>query len=129
MKTIANVRINKNNFFTGVTYANNAEPIANYSSVTSLCISNGINEHAGSGFQFNIFPNPSSEKITVEFFSTQSDYALLEMSDMLGQVLISEKVKMISGKNSSVFDLGTFAGGIYLLLLKNADSNLTMRKI
>lgn len=71
----------------------------------------------------NFYPNPASERLTIELLSNQN-FQSVEIANLKGQVILSQDI------NDLVLDISlpASAKGIHLLRLRNAESVLT-RKI
>jgi len=64
--------------------------------------------------QIEIYPNPSSEWVTIEAGSLET----LKIVDGTGQLLESKK---LSGESSFQMDISNFSNGIYYLMINNSD--------
>jgi hypothetical protein len=62
----------------------------------------------------HVFPNPSSGKVTVEFFEAIGETAKLDITDLNGKTLLSEHVRP-NANNQHQLDLSNFAAGMYIL--------------
>ncbi|NDC41407.1 MAG: T9SS C-terminal target domain-containing protein [Chitinophagia bacterium] len=84
-------------------------------------------QNVGSGkANLLIMPNPNSGSFTIKgsFGNTGDEDATIEITDMLGQVVYTEKVKADKGElNQSVKLSGTLANGMYLVNIKSATVN------
>ncbi|MFZ4412596.1 MAG: M6 family metalloprotease domain-containing protein [Bacteroidales bacterium] len=121
-----------NGLLSGAT-ANTYHPlqIGNYFTIVTLnnCISDssniiyfdntGINENNSNLFNFNVLPNPFSEKATIEYTLNESEYVELSLIDITGKVLmklINEKQN--KGKQTITIDAAQLNAGIYFYKLK-----------
>jgi nitrous oxidase accessory protein NosD len=75
--------------------------------------------------EVNVYPNPSSGIVTVEFTSDEKSKVLLTITDLTGKIIMNEIINSIPGNNSKVLELENLAKGIYILNLK---SDLTISK-
>lgn len=81
----------------------------------------GINENKEQ--VFDVFPNPSSEKITLNF-SIDGEYQAT-IYDLSNKVVLSKNFK----STTCEIDLTGLSKGVYTLKIKNKDSDFTSRKI
>ncbi|MES2394898.1 MAG: T9SS type A sorting domain-containing protein [Bacteroidota bacterium] len=73
----------------------------------------GINDLAINN-AFTIYPNPASDKITIEF-ETATSAITIEIKNVLGQTVYSEALKNTIGKQSISIDLSMLSKGIYFV--------------
>ena len=71
---------------------------------------------------FNIFPNPSSDIVNVQF-DIVSNNQFIEVYNMAGQLL--EKINVNAEQPSIQLDFSSYNKGIYLIKLQNSDSVFT----
>ena len=77
---------------------------------------------------FQVYPNPSSDHITVVAKFDQPGKILIQMFDHLGQLVSSsEQENAVNGMFQSIIQLEDFAPGIYSIRL--SYSSLMMRKV
>ena len=77
---------------------------------------------------FNLFPNPATKQVTVEFESETENSYIIEIDDMMGRKLDSYHGKSIPGDNMSEIDLAGIQRGIYLVKLVH-DGKQEVRKL
>lgn len=71
---------------------------------------------------FNIFPNPATNLIYIEFESLISNTWIIEITNSLGQVVNRFNYESIYNWNNKVeIDLNSFMKGIYFVQLQNKD--------
>ncbi|MEZ5042571.1 MAG: T9SS type A sorting domain-containing protein [Saprospiraceae bacterium] len=68
-----------------------------------------------------VFPNPSSQRIMLDFASDSNDPLRLVLLDMSGKKCMSELKSIHVGNNLLEFDLGTLSPGMYLMKLKQGN--------
>lgn len=83
-----------------------------------------INEISTNKFDFNVFPNPFKDQINIEFNSTEIFGVMLEIYDVLGNLIKSQKIK---SKNTSI-DMSEINSGIYFLNLRT-EKNKIIKKL
>ena len=86
-----------------------------YSDVVAL-----DNCHALSAFI--IYPNPASDELFVEIFSRQNEgTAQLQITDLLGRTVRTEKLNLQAGNNTRKISLKDFSSGMYFISLMNGE--------
>jgi hypothetical protein len=68
---------------------------------------------------FDIYPNPAQDVITISIVSEESTDATLQITDMLGRKLISNKISLSSGNNQLTADVNTLPRGAYIVHITN----------
>lgn len=77
-----------------------------------------------SNFQFNVYPNPSTNSIIIEIKrGLKMNETVLSICDIHGRVLIQEHLK----QEKSIIDLTKFAKGIYFLKLNNEGESKVVK--
>ena len=66
---------------------------------------------------FEIMPNPVGEQFTLEVNSLTSGTYTVNIVDISGSVLRSERINLANGLNREVFQVGNLASGLYILQL------------
>ncbi|HET6228108.1 MAG TPA: M43 family zinc metalloprotease [Bacteroidia bacterium] len=87
-----------------------------------LCDSpTSITEHSDSkDLPFDVLCDNAAALITVSFNSSEPNDYLLEVKNLLGQTVYSEKIKNFSGSYFKQVSLSHFDNGLYLISLSNA---------
>lgn len=62
-----------------------------------------------------IYPNPTNSNINIEFHSNINTFGQVEMLNLSGQVLKSEKLAILSGDNFFNLNVGNIAPGLYIV--------------
>ena len=88
----------------------------------------GINESNIQNASLNIYPNPTTDQITIEFDATETK-SILEIKNVLGQTVYSEMLIDVSGKKSKSIDVSNFSNGIYFLSIKNEKGMMSKKFI
>jgi hypothetical protein len=96
------------------------------SSFTTLL--DGINE-LGFGKNVNVYPNPATDKITVEINAEVSEGSVISIVSLQGKVIYSEVVKENTTDYRTEIDVDNYARGIYLLKLEDENSSIQQRII
>jgi hypothetical protein len=79
----------------------------------------GISE-TDSEFGFNLYPNPVSDVLTIEFNQVTESGALIQLFDNTGRLIVSN---IIEGEKHTL-DMNGFQSGMYLLKLSNSHKSI-----
>lgn len=89
----------------------------------------GMHETKKSAFAMNTFPNPVSDKVSVEFSLKKNSDIDWMLIDEKGAIVFERKdIDQLSGSHISTFDLGNFSRGVYFLQM-NSEGVSEQRKI
>jgi hypothetical protein len=77
---------------------------------------------------YNLYPNPATNRVTVEFESITENSYTIELGDLMGRKLNSYHGKAIPGDNTREIDLAGIQRGIYLVKLVH-DGKQEVRKL
>ncbi len=86
----------------------------------------GISESPRPTTDFNVFPNPACDRLSVEF-SVNPCGAEIELFDMIGKLLSSVRIEQNLKK--AEIDISRLRPGIYLLKLRNRDGVTGIKKV
>lgn len=78
--------------------------------------------------EFNVYPNPATEFIWVEFTADQFTPVTCSISDCTGKILLS-KTLVPKEKNKEKIELPKLAKGIYFIKLQNVSGNIIRKLI
>ena len=95
-----------------------------YQSSTSIDITINENSFVKS---IEIYPNPTSDKVTIDLNNQKSESFNIKISNVLGQVVFSE-MKHYATNAKEILDVSTFEKGVYHLEVKNNEVSF-MQKI
>jgi hypothetical protein len=73
--------------------------------------------------EFNIFPNPATENITVDFNSAVEKRVSIKLLDITGKEVYSRELNAIIGENQVQVDISGMPRGIYLAYLSGENLN------
>lgn len=73
----------------------------------------------------NIFPNPASQDVNVDYYSVQETTITLKVYDLLGNVVSIMSSDVSEGENYLPVDVRNFSAGIYVVEISNGKSNYT----
>src|SRR5665213_2268609 len=89
---------------------------------TFTTASSRMGEEENAGLQFNIYPNPASEIVTIVFSTMEEGAYNIRLENMLGQVVKSEISNAALGDNTYKINLDGIAKGIYMVILQKGES-------
>lgn len=76
---------------------------------------------------FNIYPNPPSNQLNIEFEQNNSENTQIEIQNLLGQIVYSEILKTNIGKQTKTLDISSLNNGVYFILFKNKTNTSTAK--
>ncbi|MDA9774267.1 M36 family metallopeptidase [Saprospiraceae bacterium] len=94
---------------------------------TDLFISN--DETEADDYSMEIYPNPASSMVNIEFTSTQRENAQLSIYTVDGKLVSSQGVSLNQGKESLRLPVTGFAKGFYFVELRGEKNNSIKRLI
>ena len=65
--------------------------------------------------KLNLYPNPSRDIFNVSFEVKQAEDLKLEVVNLLGEIILEEKINGFDGRYFNAFDLSSYSNGIYFL--------------
>ncbi|MDX1650907.1 MAG: S8 family serine peptidase [Brumimicrobium sp.] len=74
----------------------------------------GLSEDA-INFGFNVYPNPASEEINIQFESLEKGQVIISVQTLAGQMLENHVIVPQTGKNMVLIDSSQLAAGMYLI--------------
>lgn len=86
------------------------------------CYYVGLNESENFKSYFNVFPNPSNDKITIE--NKSSEIYQLELIDIRGNLIATLRLE-----NKQEIDVSVMPSGIYIIRISNGHQSYTTRII
>ena len=75
----------------------------------------------------DVFPNPASKNVKIQFISGSTDDIILNVYNLLGEVQESLIIKSVLGINTINLSLSSFKNGLYLYSINNGNQVLTKR--
>ncbi|MEI6816503.1 MAG: T9SS type A sorting domain-containing protein [Bacteroidota bacterium] len=78
---------------------------------------------------FNAYPNPANDNLTVTFRSTDQSTYSITLCDVLGRTIYSTHAKATTGINTNTINLNPIARGIYLLTITKSQTTLQKKII
>jgi hypothetical protein len=89
----------------------------------------GIVNEAQKSISVNIYPNPNNGSFTLSIHSTDNANGSLEISNMVGQLIYTEKLNEFSGDYTKHLDLTKYGSGVYFVSLIVQDNKVTKKVI
>ncbi len=82
-----------------------------------------------SEIELTVFPNPATDVIMMGFGSQEQADALIEVSDMLGRVVYSERIAVIQGANQASIPVSQLENGMYFVRIgENPATSFTVSR-
>ncbi len=78
---------------------------------------------------FSVYPNPTSDNVTVSFNSNSIENVNLSLYDVQGRLITSSKVDSVIGDFNYNFDMASIPTGFYLLKISQGNQNYTSKII
>jgi hypothetical protein len=79
--------------------------------------------------QFKVFPVPSEGEVHLHLDAMERGDYLIELTNVIGEVIYTERMKDFSGKFMHTLDLGECGTGVYFVRLQNSGHALTRKVI
>ncbi len=91
----------------------------------NISVDAGVEDRSGSNLNFNLFPNPASDKCTMQFHLNTSKNIYYKVADVLGKEILNIKnIQCNAGDNSIEFNTINFINGIYFIELNDGESKI-----
>lgn len=87
----------------------------------------GINEFASNHSELNIYPNPSTYQINIEFDLTENKNTSIEIKNILGQTVKKIDSGFSVGNNKIEINVSELSGGVYFIQVQN-NNNIIGKK-
>ena len=89
---------------------------------------NQIMEEENSSIKpFAVYPNPAAGKLQVQWNAAEAGMTTVKVVDVLGRILIQQKLKEIKGTNTQLLLLNNLHSGNYILIM-NSEGNIKTAK-
>jgi sucrose-6-phosphate hydrolase SacC (GH32 family) len=77
----------------------------------------------------NVFPNPTSGALSINFENIETGSVQLFVTDLLGRQILTSSIEATEGMNTTSLDLSNIAAGTYFITLDNGVSKITKRVV
>jgi hypothetical protein len=89
---------------------------------------NGIETVLPAKLSMSVFPNPAKNKVSVVIRSSEHSEYELSISNLLGNILISNQVQFANGKSVADIDVSSLPNGVYFVKIQK-ESSVFMSKL
>jgi hypothetical protein len=77
--------------------------------------------------EINVYPNPVSDKMNVQFFEEGNKQIIANVYNSLGQKVVTQSNTTIDGENNISIDVNNLSNGIYILELVGTEERKVQR--
>lgn len=88
----------------------------------------GLEENSSLGI-FNVYPNPATSELNVQFESSINQVLEMEIVDVTGKTLQQNLIQANTGNNVIVVDTEKFSSGVYFIKMHSGSINQTVQFI
>ena len=85
----------------------------------------GVNTHAQSSFEMQVYPNPAREKLSISIANPEQEEAKLEIISMSGKIVYKDRIK---GDYQKSIDIKDLSAGLYYVRLTSVKT-ITIKKL
>jgi len=78
---------------------------------------------------FIVYPNPANYLINIAFSSSDDQYYVVRLVDMLGRTVKEDADKAINGTNTHIMDVSGIAKGAYMVIVQKGDATYKAKLI
>ena len=79
--------------------------------------------------KITMYPNPATEKTTMEVISTENTAVVLSIVDNTGKVLLKSNNELVIGKNTIQLSVNKLNAGIYTVVLTTENQHTKTLKL
>ncbi len=76
-----------------------------------------------------VLPNPNSGQFTLDFEGDKSELLTVDIYNISGSCVLSEKWNTAAGINRKQFNVGSFAKGVYIVNVSSAEGSVKIKTI
>ncbi|PHI18158.1 hypothetical protein CEQ90_19420 [Lewinellaceae bacterium SD302] len=88
------------------------------------CQPSSVTETVNADFSLNVFPNPATDRLNVNFTAARKGATQLSLVDIHGRVVLTNLIDSQAGTNNVMLDTAELPAGFYTLLLNDAADGL-----
>ena len=77
----------------------------------------------------NIYPNPASDKLTIDVSFVKGDVLNIEISNIAGQVVLTRQLNDFNGSVKQQIDITDLTKGVFLVKVYAEDMTTTKRLV
>ncbi|MEY2828150.1 MAG: hypothetical protein RIQ33_8 [Bacteroidota bacterium] len=93
--------------------------------VARMASSNNVTQSQVKEYSTSLFPNPATNKFTVNYVSENASEIMISVYDVLGRKVSESKNLVSNGSNSIVVNCENFNAGVYTVKVINTTTNAT----
>ena len=101
--------------FIGSVDMNNCTGDAQVQAIVNPCSGTPVFENSAKGIDAVIFPNPARDVIRCDFVASREEPLNIVVYDVIGNIVLSEKVRAKRGENNFILDISGLSGEFYFL--------------
>ena len=79
--------------------------------------------------KLTIYPNPASEKATIEFNVLNHGEATIHITDLIGKNVSTQKIRVTKGLNNAFINVSTLPSGTYIIKVISGKQTFTNKFI
>jgi len=87
----------------------------------------GIFDNAESNLTAQVYPNPAINEVTIQFFSANKNYVNINILDVTGRVLKTQKMDANNFETQAILDISNLENGYYLVEINNGIESYTSK--
>ncbi len=96
---------------------------------TDVMITTGVLQEANGKLSFNVFPNPSSDLLTVNINTNKTSDFELEIRTVTGSLVLTQALQFGVDKSEAQLNISSLANGLYFLQVVSEEGNSGSVKI
>lgn len=100
-----------------------------YAAVKKAWQTNSVKDVAANEIQCQVYPNPTTGKLTISYNAVKAETAAIEVYDLTGKKVRSVEWKLYAGANSKNLNLESLTKGFYLVKLNTATGSATTKTV
>lgn len=81
-----------------------------------------VGSSASNGKMLNVYPNPATNLISLDYYSNNINDACIMVSDIMGRKVYQKNLGAVSGAQKVDVDVNNFSNGIYIVELRVGES-------
>ncbi|MEO6901505.1 MAG: CHRD domain-containing protein [Bacteroidia bacterium] len=89
----------------------------------------GISKNESAISNFELYPNPATDAINLNFKAVSSTTSSLVIYNVVGKVVYNQVIKLNTGNNTQVIDLKALPNGMYFARIMDADKQVIQKFI
>ena len=113
-------------FYRKLVFASSDHPVDSLHPKLEVCVQStvGVNTSVDDN-SFRIYPNPATDKITIEYYRSKVEQVQIKLYSMEGRLLLEKTCK----SNEMQIDVSGFSKGVYIVEIQSENSGIARQKI